>query len=105
MSRPLASEDHLSLPISKDADFYLPEGNIILAVGCGREDATLFRLCMSQLARHSTVFDDMLVVTETAAAPSGGQTSAERYDDCPVLRLDDQVDDMRQTFRVLWELP
>lgn len=90
-----------SLPVTRDEEFYFPDGNIILAVGCGRPDATLFRVFMSQLSKHSEVLKDMSGMPR----PDGNSGNAEEeIEGIPVVRMDDAVADIRTTFGLLWDI-
>lgn len=83
-------------PIEKDTEFYYPDGNIILAVGEGRGGkAFSFRVLLSQLASCSDVFRDMTNIADL-------ETNGETLDGLPLLRLDDEPKDIRDTFRLLW---
>lgn len=88
----------------KEAEFYFPEGNIVLVVGAG-SNGVLFRVFLGQLAKHSTFFCDALVLPQPLkTAENARGKGAEAIDGCPVVRLDDQVDDLRNTFRLLWDI-
>ncbi|KAG8877768.1 hypothetical protein FRB97_003140, partial [Tulasnella sp. 331] len=95
----LSTDAESNLPNNKDSDFYFPDGNIILAVGCGRHDECLFRVLKSQLAKSSEFFRDMFSLPQPDGAGS------EMLDDCCVLRLDDETASIRNTFRLLWDIP
>lgn len=96
------------LPTAKDANFFYPDGTIILAVGCGREDASLFCIYKTQLAQQRDVFRDMLSLPQPAVTPRGIPADAENMEgveDRPVLQMDDEVKDVRTTFTLLWDIP
>ncbi|KAG8984576.1 hypothetical protein FRB95_001873 [Tulasnella sp. JGI-2019a] len=80
------------------------DGNIILAVGSGRDDACLFRVYRTQLAMQSEVFRDMLNLPRTTSETKN-ESKSEMLDDVPVLRMDDSVKDVRSTFALLWDIP
>lgn len=106
VSPEVPSEPGSALPTSKDVDFYDPKGDIVLAVGVGRENGVLFRVFHDQLARQSEVFSDMRNVSELAD-PSGVTVTqdVEMVDGCCVVRMDDVVEDVKATLDLLWNVP
>ncbi|KAG9017312.1 hypothetical protein FRB95_008837 [Tulasnella sp. JGI-2019a] len=72
--------------LTKDPDYYFPDGNICIAV-----DQVLFRVTQSALARQSTIFCDMLKLSE----PTDGSESLEG---AAVVRLSDGLDEIRTLF-------
>ncbi|KAG8847867.1 hypothetical protein FRB96_001382 [Tulasnella sp. 330] len=94
----------VGLPNARDPDWYIPEGNIVLALGCGTDgDGVLFRVLKSQLVKQSTVFEDMFSLPQPPEEHAEGDV--EMYDDCQVLRLDDSIFDLRSTFDLIWNIP
>ncbi|KAG8992219.1 hypothetical protein FRB94_014662 [Tulasnella sp. JGI-2019a] len=92
-----------ALPKQKDSEFYFEDGNIILAPGCGRSDACLFRILMSQLAKQSEVFSDMAKIPPPNENDSS--SGSELIECCPVIRMDDDPQELRNTFHLLWDVP
>ncbi|KAG8992220.1 hypothetical protein FRB93_002449 [Tulasnella sp. JGI-2019a] len=96
----------IALPTQRDREFYYPEGNIILAVVGRRESGYLFRVMKSQLAKHSEVFANMFNVPQPSDNDDEniGRTM-EEIEGCAVVRMEDDAEDVRSTFRLLWDLP
>ena len=69
-------------PFTRDPDFWLEDGNIILLAG-----NTAFRVYRGLLKKHSVVFADMFA---TATVDAG-----ETFEDCPVVRLSDHPEDLK----------
>ena len=67
---------------TRHADFWLDDGNLILLAG-----DTAFRVYQSLLTKSSAVFADMFAFGYTDAT--------ETFDGCPVVRLPDHPDDLR----------
>lgn len=101
MSQLRALDPLLSLPTAEDADFYTPEGNIVLAVSCGCEGATLFRVLTSQLAKQSEFFRSLCALPQ----PTKPTHDDMEHDGCPVIRNDVRPEDVRNTFKLLWDVP
>lgn len=74
----------------KCTKLWFKDGNIVLIV-----KSTAFRVYRGVLAAVSPVFSDMF------AAPR--LLSGDRVDGCPVVRLDDAVEDMTNFLQVLFE--
>lgn len=74
-------------------EFYFPDGNICLIV----QDATIFRVFKSQLARRSSVFADMIAIPES--------DDQDMYDSVPSVALDDSAQDVAELFDLLWNPP
>lgn len=74
----------------KHQELWYEDGNIILSV-----DNTLFKVFCGVLASECTVFADMLAV--------GNPDNGERIDGCPVIHLDDSVEDFENFLRVLFK--
>ncbi|KAI0655644.1 hypothetical protein C8Q70DRAFT_1016816 [Cubamyces menziesii] len=71
-----------------DDDLWFEDGNVILAVG-DKE----FKLYRGPLMAHSLAFRDMLSLPQ----PESGPASAD--DACPVIRLDESVENLRHLLR------
>lgn len=98
----------VSLPTTRDPDWYIPEGNIILALACGTENSDggiLFRVFKSQLAKHSTFYQDMFSLPQPPAREGAEGDREELYDGCQVLRLNDSISDLRSLFDLIWNIP
>lgn len=89
----------------KDAEFYYPEGNILLVVGGGHEHETVFRVFMSQLSKHSDMFRDMLVIPQPVRVAQSDSKGTGGLEELPIVDMDDRVEDVRETFRLLWDIP
>ncbi|KAG9028451.1 hypothetical protein FRB95_006483 [Tulasnella sp. JGI-2019a] len=79
---------------SKDPDYYFPDGSLCLAV-----EQKLFKIHSGVLARHSTVFCDMLSV------PPLADTGGEQYEAVPVVRLEDEAKDIWVLLSVTYDPP
>ena len=73
---------------ARDLDFWLEDGNLILLAG-----PSAFRVYRGLLTRNSPVFADMFT------AGSAGAT--ETFDNCPVVRLVDHPQDLRDFLQYL----
>ena len=74
-------------------DIWHEDGDVVIV--CER---TAFRVHLDVLASHSAVFRDM------AALPQPAGEQCERYDGCPVIRLQDAVADMRHFLKAIYNL-
>ncbi|KAH9829965.1 uncharacterized protein C8Q71DRAFT_818035 [Rhodofomes roseus] len=85
-------------------DLWFSDGSIVL-----RAENVLFRVHISQLSRHSTVFADMLEFPQPAGTPSsdagGDGEQGERIDGCPVLFLHDKAEDVMNLLHALYDGP
>ncbi len=59
------------------ADFWYPDGNVVLVV-----DGSVFKLYKARLARYSTVFDSMF---------TGDSERRAQYEGCPCYRLPEDI--------------
>ena len=73
---------------TRDPDFWLEDGNLILLAG-----ATAFRVYRGILVKKSTVFADMFA--------TGSLDTTETFDGCPVVRLSDHPKDLQDFFQYL----
>ncbi|KAI1795347.1 hypothetical protein LXA43DRAFT_992392, partial [Ganoderma leucocontextum] len=73
---------------TRHADFWLEDGNLVLLAG-----ATAFRVFRSILVKKSAVFADMVA--------AGSADATETFDDCPVVRLPDDPEDLRDFLQYL----
>ncbi|KAG9028639.1 hypothetical protein FRB95_006270 [Tulasnella sp. JGI-2019a] len=102
----MAADTTMSLPTAKDPDFYYTDGNIILAVGSGSDEACLFRVYRTQLVKQSEVFRDMLNLPESSpTSEAKNENEGEMLDGVLVIRMDDNVRDVRNAFTLLWDVP
>ena len=76
------------LATTRYEDLWFEDGNVILAVG-DKE----FKLYRGPLMAHSLAFRDMLSLPQ----PESGPASAD--DACPVIRLDESVENLRHLLR------
>ena len=73
---------------TRHADFWLDDGNLILLAG-----ATAFRVFRSILVKKSVVFADMFA--------TGSPDATESFDNCPIVRLPDHPEDLRDFLQYL----
>lgn len=73
----------------KSEDLWFDDGNVILAV-----KDTLFKVYRGVLAKASPVFHDMFTMPQPP--------DAEIMDGCPLIRLEDAVEDMENFLKVLF---
>ena len=73
----------------KDKTFWFEDGNVIISV-----DTTLYKVYRGILADASPVFGDLFTLPQP---PDG-----EKFDECPVVRLEDAVEDMTRFLKVLY---
>jgi len=69
-------------------DMYFPDGNLVLVA-----ENTAFRVYKGLLAKHSTVFADMLEI--------GASEEQDTIDGCPAVRLPDKADEVLQLLRTI----
>ncbi|KAF8503041.1 hypothetical protein JB92DRAFT_2739917 [Gautieria morchelliformis] len=81
------------ISMRRSEQYYIDDGNIVLFA----EDVA-FRVHKSQLARHSTTFQDMFAV----ATPL---QSSETFDGLSVVRLSDKADEVLEFLQSLYGLP
>jgi hypothetical protein len=72
--------DAVEADIRRCEELWFEDGNIIL-----RAEHTIFRLYKGFLASHSSIFHDML------ALPQPADGSAETYENCEVVRMNDSA--------------
>ncbi|KAI0796264.1 hypothetical protein BC629DRAFT_1592496 [Irpex lacteus] len=77
-SAPQDTEVRLSPSYVHDAEYYLDDGNVVIAV-----QNTVFRVHRSVLSMHSDVFRDMFAVSQA--------TTAETLDGCPLIHLQEDA--------------
>ncbi len=73
-SAPQDTEVRPSPSYVRDEEYYLDDGNVVIAV-----QNTVFRVHRSVLSMHSDVFRDMFAVSQA--------TTAETLDGCPLIHL------------------
>ncbi|KAK7036304.1 hypothetical protein R3P38DRAFT_3184090 [Favolaschia claudopus] len=69
---------------------WFPDGNLVLAT-----DTALFRVYGGLLAQESPIFRDMLELAQP--------TNAEKMDDCPVVRLPDDGEDLEHFLKAIFD--
>ena len=74
-------------------EFWFADGTVILAC-----ESTAFRVHRGVLAMHSEVFRDMFAVGQSAPNSPGNET----FDGCPVVRLQDEAEDIFNLLRTLY---
>ncbi|KAI1787708.1 hypothetical protein LXA43DRAFT_683630 [Ganoderma leucocontextum] len=80
--------------VQRDQDVWLPDGSIIVIT-----ENIAFRVHKSVLSLHSEVFRDLFLVPTPRA--SNTADPMETLDDCPVVKLSDNLNDLRHLFLVL----
>ncbi|KAI0345787.1 hypothetical protein BDW22DRAFT_913487 [Trametopsis cervina] len=82
----------------RDADIWLSDGNIIIAVEDPKDRLRAYALkChRSVLARHSQVFNTLFTLPQSPEAE-------EEYDGAPVVRLADPYDDLKSLIQMLYD--
>lgn len=80
--------------VQRHPDLWFDDGSVVC-----RAENTLFRVHMSQLARHSECFRDMFAL----AKPS--KEEEDVVDGCPVLDLQDSPQDLASLFAALYDGP
>ena len=73
---------------TRDPDFWLEDGNLIILAG-----RSAFRVYRGLLAKFSPVFADMFT--------TGSAGATETFDNCPVVRLADHPEDLRDFLQYL----
>lgn len=91
------SETGAPTTLGRHEEFYYEDGNICLQAG-----NIVFRLLKSQLARHSTVFADMLVVGDEQ---SSTLKEEEVYEGVPLLRVEESAEEWTIVCQILWNPP
>lgn len=80
-----------ALDLSKD--IWHDDGDVVIA--CDRAG---FRVHVDVLASYSAVFRDM------ADIPQPAEERCERYEGCPIIRLQDAAIDMRYFLQAIYDL-
>lgn len=83
--------------LNRHTEFYYHDGNICLVAG-----PTVFRVLKSQLAAHSSLFQDMFAIPSPPASNELAEGEQEMYDNMPLVRVDDAPEDLEALFRFLW---
>lgn len=96
------SKTKAELPLFRHNVFYWPDGNIVLVAR-----NVIFRLLKSQLASISTVFGDMfnLSMEQLSVSDPDPSSPQEKYDGVPMIKLDDDPDDLAMLFTLIWKGP
>ncbi|KAH9931902.1 uncharacterized protein B0H18DRAFT_1083414 [Fomitopsis serialis] len=90
----------------RNHDLWFSDGSIVL-----RAENVLFRVHISQLSRHSTVFADMLSFPQPTGSSSADMAlvddgqQGEKIDGCPVLFLHDKAEDVMNLLHALYDGP
>ncbi|KAJ7588133.1 hypothetical protein C8J56DRAFT_1164754 [Mycena floridula] len=97
------------LEVQRHADLWFPDGSVVC-----RAENVLFRVHMSQLARHSVCFRDMFALASSSHTVTGLQVPTECdvdsvdqdiLDNCPVIFLQDKAEDLANLFTALYDGP
>lgn len=100
--RGVSETDHLK----RHPDLWFDDGSIIL-----KADTTLFKVHISQLARHSVIFRDMFAMPQpSGSTPSSPTTASFNHEDvdgatCPTLELYDSAEDLGNLLTALYDGP
>ena len=86
--------------LMRQPDLWFSDGSIVL-----RAEKTMFRVHVSQLSRHSSVFCDMLSMPQPVSVGSDEHEQGERVEGCPVLYLHDRAEDVMHLLRALYDGP
>ncbi|KAH9833970.1 uncharacterized protein C8Q71DRAFT_154717 [Rhodofomes roseus] len=73
----------------RDEELWFPDGNVVLEA-----QGRAFRVYQGLLAHHSEIFRDLFTVPQP--------TTTEMYEECPIVHLTDQPEDLRQLLRVIY---
>jgi hypothetical protein len=88
-------DDTFMSPVEADLrrceELWFEDGNIVL-----RAEHTIFRLYKGFLASHSSIFHDML------ALPQPADGSAETYENCEVVYMNDSAYEMTEFLKALY---
>ncbi|KIY53019.1 hypothetical protein FISHEDRAFT_34132 [Fistulina hepatica ATCC 64428] len=80
--------------LQKHADLWFLDGSVVI-----RAENTLFRIHLSQLARHSICFKDMLCISHSSGS------SGDKLSNCPLLNLQDTAEDMCNFLTAMYDGP
>jgi hypothetical protein len=89
----------LSIP-TRDAAYYIPDGNTVLLVG-----NTLFRVHRSTLVRDRSAFESMFSLAPDAAAETSITSTEGETDDNPIRLQGDTADEFRALLWALYPSP
>jgi hypothetical protein len=89
--RTLEDQEPASFPWTRHPDLYILDGSIVILC-----ENTLFKVPGGILAMNSQVFKDMLTLESNQPA------DVETYDDCPLVRLSDNVQDLEALLKALF---
>ena len=82
--------------IHRDQDLWLPDGNIVIVA-----QNVAFQAHKSVLALHSEVFQDLFLVSGSTGTVPNPPEPTETIDDCPVVRVSDDPNDLRHLLLVM----
>ena len=88
--RPSAVKEDLEPFTIGDATLWFADGNTVLIAG-----GVAFKVHLGVLVRHCSVFKDIFATPQPA--------DAERYQDCPVVRLYDSPEDLTQFLITMYD--
>ena len=86
------TSDSDSSDFTKSPDFWFPDGSVVI-----QAHTTQFRVHMSILSLHSTVFRDMFEIPQ----PENGEPSVEG---CPLVQVSDSVEDFTVMLSAMYKL-
>ncbi|KAJ2971107.1 hypothetical protein NUW54_g12579 [Trametes sanguinea] len=90
----IATVPTVTIPPTRDAEYWFEDGNIILVA-----QNVSFKVYKGLLAEHSAVFRSMFLVAQGSQASTDLST-----DGCPVVTLDDSPEDLRKFFRLIYPM-
>ncbi|KAF5332493.1 hypothetical protein D9611_005476 [Ephemerocybe angulata] len=82
--------DEGAITYSKSSEFYFSDGSLVVRI-----DAKTFKVHSSILARHSEIFSDMAEIPQPH--------DCELIDGCPVVDLQDDVEEFTDTLRAIYD--
>jgi hypothetical protein len=85
---------------TRHADLWFRDGSVILCA-----NTVLFRVHMTQLARHSELFRDLFSLPQPCAPTLTQVDFLEQVKDVPFVRLYDDPDDVVSLLRALYDGP
>lgn len=96
------STPHLAtdVPLTRHTDLWFPDGSVIC-----QAETTLFRVHISQLARHSLCFRDMFSLPQPKSTSASNTLHHDDSENCPVVHLHDTAEDVGNLLTALYDGP
>ena len=89
--RTLSESSHTGEPV-RSPDYWFEDGNIVL-----QAENTQFRIHKGILARHSSVFKDMVGI------PQPSTSEEDLVEGCPLVRLSDAAKDWTNVLSIIYD--